>query len=89
MTKEEVLKELRDQSLHFGIGFLITLLLTKIMPVLLAMAIVMASAWTREIFQRIEKGNPWYQCHSGCQFDLLFWATGIFSGACVGWTIWG
>ena len=48
--------------------------------VFVAAAIVMLFARLREVKQRLEKGNKWYICESGCTLDLLFWLIGISSG---------
>lgn len=70
-------KELLDQSLHFGFGFALTLLLSQLLYVLAAAGIVAIGAYLREVYQRVSKRSPWYQCGAGCMLDLAFWALGI------------
>ena len=88
MEKQEVIKELRDQALHFGIGMIITLLLAKLMPAIIAGIFVLFGAWTREVWQRLQKGKPWNECKSGCQIDLVFWALGALTGGFIGILVW-
>lgn len=76
-------KELLDQSLHFGFGLALTLLLAQSLYVLSAAGIVAIGAYLREVYQRISKSNPWCQCGSGCMLDLAFWALGIVTAILI------
>lgn len=76
-------KELLDQSLHFGFGLVLTLLLAQSLYIAAAAVIVALGAWLREVYQRVSKGNPWNQCGSGCLLDLAFWAVGIITAVLI------
>lgn len=76
-------KEIFDQSAHFLAGFAVTLLISMWLSALVSGAIVAVFAVGREIWQRVSKGNHWYQCYSGCRLDLLFWAIGIASAIII------
>ena len=76
-------KELIDQSAHFTIGLVATLLLSMIMPVYAAAPLVLLAAWGREVYQRLMKGHHWYDCKAGCRLDMLFWTLGILTAAII------
>ncbi len=76
-------KELRDQSLHFVAGAGAILFLAQLMPLLSASLSVAAFAYSREVMQRLSKGDKWYTCGSGCMLDLIMWAVGILFGSLI------
>lgn len=71
--------ELRDQSAHFGVGFSAVMFMVFFMSVnvIVAALITVCIAIGREAWQRIKKGDKWYDCGPGCRLDLIFWALGI------------
>jgi len=66
--------EVRDQALHFIIGFALTVALAVFMPVVIAGLAVMFVALIRELLQHPQK--RWYQLGKGSQMDLSFWWLG-------------
>ena len=76
-------KELIDQSAHFTIGLVATLLLSMIMPIYAAAPLVLLAAWCREVYQRLMKGHHWFDCKSGCRLDMLFWTLGILTASII------
>lgn len=79
----DIKKELRDQSLHFGIGLALTLLFSITLNIAMAAFIVMFGAWIREGLQRVRRNDNFFNCGQGCRLDLLFWAIGIGSGILI------
>ena len=59
-----------DQFLHFILGLVATSFTVWIFPWWGALAATMLVAVVREMVH-----HPW-QCHGGCQLDLLFWLLG-------------
>jgi hypothetical protein len=72
-------KELIDQTAHFAVGLIATLLITMIINVIYAAIVVMVFAIVREIKQWLDRKDVWYGCAWGCRMDLIFWALGIVS----------
>lgn len=72
--------EIRDQSLHFSIGFAITAVLSLFIPIWAAALAVIIGAVIREKLQHRDK--KWWQLGNGSMLDLLFWALG--TGLAVG-----
>ena len=79
--KKPLKDEIRDQILHFVVGFFATVALASLMHIAIAAVLVALVAVGREIYQRVSKGNKWYACHSGCRLDLLFIALGVVAGS--------
>lgn len=59
-----------DQSAHVGLGILIVVGLSFVLPLWAGVVLSLACAVTREMWQ-----HPW-TCHDGCRTDLLFWTSG-------------
>lgn len=76
-------KELRDQLLHFVAGSGGVLALTLLLPVWISSLLVASIAYGREVYQRVSKGDTWYQCGSGCMLDLVIWSAGIVTGVLI------
>jgi len=74
-------KEVIDQSAHFFVGLVATLVLAFYLQisVYLAASAVMIFAFCREIYQRLKKNDVWYSCGQGCKLDLIFWMLGVFA----------
>lgn len=75
-----VKKELRDQSAHFAVGFVATILFQFFMPVLAAAGLVMGVALLRERFQH--RMRSFWRMGMGSVRDLFFWLLG--TGLAVG-----
>lgn len=75
-------KEFIDQTAHFAVGLLATVLLGLAIGVY-AGIVVMLFAVLREIKQRLDRKDVWYGCNWGCRLDLAFWALGIGCGLLI------
>ena len=79
-------KQLIDQSAHFVIGLILVVVYSFVFSIMASMLATFVIVYSREIFQRIDNGDPWYECKDGCKLDLLFWGLGIVVGSFVaGW----
>lgn len=78
-----VKKQLIDQSAHFGVGLVIVVILSFVFSIIASMLATFAIAYAREVYQRIERKDPWYECKSGCRMDLFFWFLGIVAGGII------
>lgn len=58
-------KELIDQTAHFAVGLIATLLITMIINVIYAAIVVMVFAIVREIKQWLDRKDVWYGCAWG------------------------
>ncbi len=76
-------KQLFDQSAHFVIGLILVVVYSFVFSILSSMLATFVIVYSREIFQRIDNGDPWYECKDGCKLDLLFWGLGIVVGSFV------
>lgn len=76
-------KEVRDQTLHFGVGLGATLALTGYLSLGASALTVAVFAYLREVHQRLSRGDPWYECGPGCTLDLIFWAAGILTATSI------
>ena len=77
-------KELLDQSLHFFGGLTCVLVLSiTFLKLWAAVLFVALFAYGREVLQRLDNGDPWYDCGKGCMLDLAFWALGILAGVAL------
>lgn len=74
-------KESLDQLGHFAAGLIPLIIFTLLgMNVYLAATIIMAFAIGREIKQRLDRKDKWYNCGWGCRLDLIFWLLGVSTG---------
>ena len=74
-------KEIRDQLAHFIAGVAITMFIGFAFKSLILGALVsFGIMYGREVMQRLERGDPWYQCHFGCILDMACWSVGSFTG---------
>ena len=83
---ENLKKQLIDQSAHFGVGLVLVVIFSFVFSVVTSCFLVLGIAWGREVMQRVQNNDPWYECKSGCRLDMLFWVLGIAVGFFVaGW----